>query len=69
MLWILAAAGILVLLTACLNVANLLVARGLGMDRPLALRSALGAGRSRLAAGILAENGMLALVGGVVGLG
>ncbi|MBT8489269.1 MAG: ABC transporter permease [Gemmatimonadetes bacterium] len=69
MLWILAVAGILVLFTACLNVANLLLARGLSLDRPLALQSALGAGRGRLITGILAENGLLALGGGVVGIG
>jgi putative ABC transport system permease protein len=69
MLWILAAAAALVLLTACLNVANLLLARGLSQDRQLALRSALGSGRSRLVASILTENGLLALTGGVVGLG
>lgn len=68
MLWILAAAAALVLLTACLNVANLLFARGLGQDRHLALRSALGSGRVRLIAGILTENGLLALLGGLVGL-
>lgn len=68
MLWILSAAGILVLFTACLNVANLLLARGLTMDRPLALRSALGAGRRRLVASILAENGLLAVLGGAAGL-
>lgn len=69
MLWILVAAGILVLFTACLNVANLLLARGLGLDRPLALQSALGAGRGRLVVSIFAENGLLALGGGAVGLG
>ncbi|MDX1495498.1 MAG: ABC transporter permease, partial [Longimicrobiales bacterium] len=69
MLWILSAAGILVLFTACLNVANLLLARGLGMDRPLALKAALGAGRGRLVSGILAENGLLAVAGGMAGLG
>lgn len=68
MLWILSVAGILVLFTACLNVANLLLARGLRMDRPLALQAALGAGRGRLITGILAENGILAVTGGVVGL-
>ncbi|MFV2007213.1 MAG: ABC transporter permease [Longimicrobiales bacterium] len=69
MLWILAAAAALVLLTACVNVANLLFARGLEQDRHLALRSALGSGRARLIAGILSENGLLAAAGGVVGLG
>lgn len=68
MLWILAGAAGLVLLTACVNVANLLFARGLGLDRDLALRSALGSGRSRLIATILLENGILAGLGGLVGL-
>ncbi len=69
MLWILAAAAALVLITACVNVANLLIARGLGQDRQLALRSALGSGRLRLIAGILTENGILAVLGGGLGIG
>lgn len=68
MLWILAAAAALVLLTACVNVANLLFARGLGRDRSLALQSALGSGRGRLIASILLENAILASLGGVLGL-
>jgi putative ABC transport system permease protein len=68
MLWILAGAAGMVLLTACLNVTNLLVARGLSRDRDLALRSALGSGRARLVVGILAENGLLAVAGGAAGL-
>ena len=68
MLWILAGAAALVLLTACVNVANLLFARGLGQDRSLALRSALGSGRGRLVATILLENGLLAMAGGAAGL-
>ncbi len=68
MLWILAAAAALVLLTACVNVANLLFARGLGQDRHMALRSALGSGRARLIASILTENGLLAILGGAFGL-
>lgn len=68
MLWILAAAAALVLLTACVNVGNLLFARGLAGDRDLALRAALGSGRGRLIAGILIENGILAVAGGAAGL-
>jgi putative ABC transport system permease protein len=69
MLFILATAAGLVLLTACANVANLLFTRGLAQDRALALRSALGSGRGRLIAGMLAENGLLAGLGGLLGLG
>jgi predicted permease len=69
MLWILTTAAVLVLLTACVNVANLLFARGLSRDRDLALRSALGSGRARLVVGILTENGLLAAGGGLAGVG
>lgn len=68
MLWILAGAAALVLLTACLNVANLVLARGLGRDRDVALRSALGSGRTRILAEILTENALLAAAGGALGL-
>lgn len=68
MLWLLAAAAGIVLLTACVNVANLLLARGLDRGRDLAIRAALGSSRSRLVTDILAENGLLALLGGGVGL-
>ncbi len=69
MLWILAAAAGLVLLTACVNIANLVFARGLGRDRDVALRRALGSGRGRLVATVLMENVVLAVVGGGAGLG
>ena len=68
MLLLLAGAAGLVLLTACVNVANLLFARGLERGRDLTLRRALGSGRGRLVAGILAENGLLATGGGLLGL-
>jgi predicted permease len=68
MLWVLAGAAGLVLLTACLNVANLVLARGVTRDRDVALRSALGSGRARIVVGALAENGLLALAGGAAGL-
>src|SRR5688572_2511110 len=68
-LWMLLAATALLLLIACTNVANLLLARAVVSERDLAIRASLGAGRRRLFGQVMGETIALGVSGSIVGIG